>query len=121
MKRVSAAPDELERCKVSVISQLAGDVHLSYPKDGLLPFNDHFHPARNAHLATERKPASRRIGAPFVSVNVIPREKQLIRRGQLDEWDFVLRKLFVHKATPLNEAIGCVPDRPVCMQAAEQS
>ncbi|TFY70882.1 hypothetical protein EVG20_g2110 [Dentipellis fragilis] len=108
-RRVSAPSRNSERCKLSVIAEATTGFGLAVPPEALLPFDDHFHPTRyGAKITTNpsRRPENRRIGSPFVAANTVPLEHQVIDKGKLDMWDYVLRRLFVLKSTPLKNAIG---------------
>ncbi|KAI0305536.1 S-adenosyl-L-methionine-dependent methyltransferase [Multifurca ochricompacta] len=52
------------------------------------------------------RPETRRRGSPFLAVNVVPHAQQVIDKGKLDQWDYILRRLFVLKSTPLRGAIS---------------
>ncbi|KAA1471683.1 S-adenosyl-L-methionine-dependent methyltransferase [Dentipellis sp. KUC8613] len=108
-RRVSAPATNSERCKLSVIAEATAGFGLAVPPEALLPFDDHFHPTRigpKATVSPSRRPENRRLGSPFVAVNTVPRESQVISRGKLDMWDYVLRRLFVLKSTPLKNAMS---------------
>ncbi|KAF8629119.1 hypothetical protein AX17_005705 [Amanita inopinata Kibby_2008] len=107
-KRISAPIDSPERCKLSVIAEATAECSEAVVPESLLPYELHFHPARPSVLITpekDRKHNSRRVGNPFRTLNIIPLEHQAIKKGQLDEWDFCLRRLFVQKATQLKKAL----------------
>jgi len=40
------------------------------------------------------------------AITVVPLQNQAIEKGDLDYWDFCLRKLFVQKATPLEKCVS---------------
>ncbi|EIM83080.1 S-adenosyl-L-methionine-dependent methyltransferase [Stereum hirsutum FP-91666 SS1] len=106
-ERVSAPPGSQQRCKLSVIAEATAEFSLSLPPEDLLPYNAHWHPTAGAPSATQKaKPESRKLGHPLVSVNITPMKEQIIAKGRLDEWDYVLRRLFVLKSTALKKAIG---------------
>ena len=110
------------------MAQAAADFSEAVPYDSLQPFQAHFHPlvpkqeeVNNRHGLDER-----RTGNPMSAITVIPSQNQVsyltsifcisitkpsskaIEIGDLDFWDFCLRKLFVQKATPLEKCIRCV-------------
>ncbi|KAI0320776.1 S-adenosyl-L-methionine-dependent methyltransferase [Amylostereum chailletii] len=107
-RRVSANVDATERCKLSVIAEATADIRLALPSELLQPFDDHFHPTRTAYnqLADTRKPEARRLGTPYVAATIVPHQTQLIDKGMLDKWDYILRRLFVQKSTPLRKSIS---------------
>ncbi|PFH52092.1 hypothetical protein AMATHDRAFT_39801 [Amanita thiersii Skay4041] len=104
-KRISSPISTNERCKLTVIAEATSMCSPAVPPQALLPYATHFHPARPLNPDKERKFSSRRVGNPFQAVNTYPLEDQAIKKGQLDYWDFCLRRLFVLKATSLAKAI----------------
>ncbi|KAI0035850.1 S-adenosyl-L-methionine-dependent methyltransferase [Vararia minispora EC-137] len=104
--RLSGGPGSQERCKVGVIAEATAQTNLALPYENLQPFTNHFHPLKDPHLYHERKREGRRIGTPFVALNSVPLKDQILQSGALTEWDYVLRKLFVQKATPLKDALS---------------
>lgn len=105
LQRVSASRKTLPRCKVSVIAEATADLQTAVRPATLQPYDNNFHPVRSADSQT-KKPESRRIGHSIAAVNVVPHEGQVITHGLLEKWDYVLRRLFVLKSTPLKKAIG---------------
>jgi mitochondrial transcription factor 1 len=87
------------------MTELTTAAELAVPFETLQPYEDHVHPIKAHQLINDRKPDSRRIGSPVVAANFVARENQAIQKGLLDNWDYVLRKLFVQKATSLERAI----------------
>ncbi|KAI0256177.1 hypothetical protein BJV78DRAFT_443703 [Lactifluus subvellereus] len=107
-QRFSAPPKGAERCKLSVTAEASSEFFLSLPPEKLSPFLDHFHPAATAVRvgAPNSRPEARRRGSPFLAVNVVPHAEQVIDKGKMDQWDYILRRLFVLKSTPLRKAIS---------------
>jgi len=107
-RRISAPPQGPERCKLSVIAEASSHFSQSLPPESLSPFVEHFHPATNgARLGSSVwRPETRRRGSPFLTVNAVPHAQQIIGKGKLDQWDYILRRLFVLKSTPLRGAIS---------------
>ncbi|KZV76309.1 S-adenosyl-L-methionine-dependent methyltransferase [Peniophora sp. CONT] len=121
-KRIVAGENDMERCKHSVISQIAAETNLALPVDAMAPFTTHFHPIKEQHLAIERRAVSRRIGSPYSAINVIPHQEQLILSDELDAWDFVIRKLFVQKRTAVSQSIGGIaPGAEYLLKYANQN
>ncbi|EPS97236.1 hypothetical protein FOMPIDRAFT_1025135 [Fomitopsis schrenkii] len=102
--RISSPPHRSTRCKLSVIAEATADCHYSMDRNLLHPYDDHFHPI--VKRTTTKKPEHRRLGYPFVAVNLVPHADQVITPGTLEKWDYVLRRLFVLKSTPLKRAIN---------------
>ncbi|EKM54306.1 uncharacterized protein PHACADRAFT_96901 [Phanerochaete carnosa HHB-10118-sp] len=105
LERVSAGRKTLPRCKVSVIAEATADLQTAVRSATLQPYDNHFHPVRSPD-SQSKKPDSRRIGHPLAAVNVVPHAEQVIAQGLLEKWDYILRRLFVLKSTPLKKAIG---------------
>jgi len=105
--RLSAEPTSSSRCKLTIIAEATTTADLSFPPATFTPYDDHFHPTVSKHIQSGPWTAeNRRIGAPFVAVDFKPLEKQPIRKGMLDKWDYCLRRLYVMKSTPLKTAIS---------------
>lgn len=116
----------MARCKVSVMAQATADMSETVPYSSLQPFQDHFHPTvpKQEEIADKTRLDERRTGNPMSAITVIPSQYQVsypsflvlaitefrpktIEAGNLDYWDFCLRKLFVQKATSLDKCIRC--------------
>ncbi|KAF8160620.1 S-adenosyl-L-methionine-dependent methyltransferase [Crassisporium funariophilum] len=107
-KRMQGPTGTAARCKVSVMAQAAAEWKEVVPFEALQPFSTHFHP-ENAHSSKlgNFTPLEARIGGnPMTAIQVIPCLEQYIKPGDLDYWDFCLRKLFVQKATPIEKCVG---------------
>ncbi|KAF8069972.1 hypothetical protein FPV67DRAFT_1753867 [Lyophyllum atratum] len=97
------------RCKVSIVAQASSHLTPALPFSAHQPFDTHFHPVSSPHAkSADTKRSSRAVGLPFQSMSVVPREEQYIRKGEMGAWDFVLRRLFVRKATELRVALGAL-------------
>ncbi|KAI9509165.1 S-adenosyl-L-methionine-dependent methyltransferase [Russula earlei] len=106
-RRISAPPKGPQRCKLSVIAEATSHFFPSLPPEKLSPFPDHFHPITNSVRSSPGfRPEARRRGSPFLAINVVPHDEQIIDKGKLDQWDYILRRLFVLKSTPLRKAIS---------------
>ncbi|ETW81012.1 hypothetical protein HETIRDRAFT_238884, partial [Heterobasidion irregulare TC 32-1] len=118
-RRMSSGINGAERCKLSVITEAVSDSSLSVPPSTLLPYEDHLHPIKHyATIDPKRKPDPRRYGHPLVATNLVPLQDQCIDKGKLDQWDFILRRLFVLKSTPLKTAISSLaPGAQVLLKA----
>ncbi|KAF5376226.1 hypothetical protein D9615_008540 [Tricholomella constricta] len=117
--RVTATIDDPSaRCKVSIIAEASAHITSALPSSVLNPFDQHFHPVTSAHAkAADLKRSSRAVGLPFQSMNLVPRQHQLIRKGQTDAWDYCLRRLFVRKATELRTALpGLAPGAQILLK-----
>ncbi|RDB16929.1 Mitochondrial transcription factor 1 [Hypsizygus marmoreus] len=111
-KRVTATITDIgQRCKVSVVAEAVADSAPALPYEALQPFEEHFHPVRAQNsMSAEKKKSPRAVGNPFTTLTIIPKEKQLIKKGDMDAWDYCLRHLFVRKATALSVALpGLAP------------
>ncbi|KAJ3989140.1 S-adenosyl-L-methionine-dependent methyltransferase [Lentinula detonsa] len=102
-QRLTAPPENaLMRCKLSVMATATADFQTKM-YDELQPYAEHFHPIL-VKKATD-KLSNRRIGVPFQAVEITPLEKQVINPDKLDTWDYCIRRLYVRKATPLQQCI----------------
>ncbi|PCH43743.1 S-adenosyl-L-methionine-dependent methyltransferase [Wolfiporia cocos MD-104 SS10] len=104
-QRISAPPPLARRCKLTVIAEAVASFRLTLDPESLLPYDDHFHPP-TPKSPSDRRPETRRPGYPLVAMNIIPYEDQIIQIGNLDKWDYCLRRLFVLKSTSLKRAIS---------------
>ncbi|KAF9482258.1 S-adenosyl-L-methionine-dependent methyltransferase [Pholiota conissans] len=94
-ERIKAPADTLARCKVSVMGQAVATFQENVPPEALQPHGDHFFPYRAGAIPLSE-----------VVVTITPRANSVIPPGDLDLWDYCLRKLFVMRATPLEKCIG---------------
>ena len=76
-QRTTAKKGTQSRCKVSVIAEASAKLQNSVPPASLRPYEEHFHPLRNLTIVQQNRPESRRVGHPYVSVNVLPYEEQV--------------------------------------------
>ncbi|TDL24169.1 S-adenosyl-L-methionine-dependent methyltransferase [Rickenella mellea] len=98
-ERSSAPLKHKQRCKLSISASAVAEQSLVIPTSRLQPYADYFHPN------VQDLRVLRNVGNPMVAANIYPLEKPLIDKGSLEIWDFVLRRLFVLKSTPLKKAI----------------
>ncbi|KAK7045566.1 hypothetical protein VNI00_007398 [Paramarasmius palmivorus] len=98
--------DPLSRSKLTAVADALVDSDILL-YDELQPYRDHFYPvsALLASKADYKVTDRRKAGFPFQAVSVVPVEKPLIGPGEMDAWDYCLRRLFVQKATPIEKAI----------------
>ncbi|KAH9831248.1 S-adenosyl-L-methionine-dependent methyltransferase [Rhodofomes roseus] len=114
--RMAAPPGNSVRCKLSVIAEAVAKCHVSL-KEELQPYEANFHPVASRG-GGGKKPITKRIGHPFVAMNIIPHEDQFITKGTLDKWDYCLRRLFVLKSTPLTRCINSLaPGASILLKA----
>lgn len=71
----------------------------------LQPYADHFHPMPIRKPNEQTIINNRRIGVPFQAVALTPLKKQVIDPAKLDIWDYCVRRLFVRRATALDQCI----------------
>ncbi|OCH95074.1 S-adenosyl-L-methionine-dependent methyltransferase [Obba rivulosa] len=105
-QRMTAPPGNKHRCKLSVVTEATIECTLSVPRTTVLPYDTHFWPQSIRSATQEKRPESRRSGQPMMPLNLVPLVKPLIGLGKLDQWDFILRRLFVLKSTPIKRSIG---------------
>ena len=126
---MNAVEGTVARCKLSVIAQATASVEECVAPDTLKPYAEHFHPDLMYNPGSfPTNPRSgylepRKVGTPHMAIRVLPLKNQVrrisirnrqgnhtfffqhIARGDLDLWDFVLRKLFVLKATSVENCL----------------
>ncbi|KAJ3546604.1 hypothetical protein NMY22_g1989 [Coprinellus aureogranulatus] len=91
------------RCKVGVMTEAAAGVERRYRSEELMPVQGHFyHPTKRA-VGVRAKPVVD--AQPVQPIRMTPLENPWIESGELDLWDFVMRNMFITKATPLNKGI----------------
>ncbi|KAL5523855.1 hypothetical protein ACEPAG_8028 [Sanghuangporus baumii] len=105
-RRMSATNTDTEYCKLSVVAQAAASITPAIPREELQPYKDHFHPLGVGKEVVERKGNKRPAGSPYVAVQVDPLQEQVIATGNLDKWDYILRRMFILKTTPIRRAIS---------------
>ncbi|KAJ3815844.1 S-adenosyl-L-methionine-dependent methyltransferase [Lentinula lateritia] len=104
-QRLTAPPENaLMRCKLSVMATATADFQTKL-YDELQPYAQHFHPTLLKKASDTTKFSNRRVGIPFQAVEITPLVKQVINPEKLDTWDYCIRRLYVRKATPLNQCI----------------
>ncbi|KAG6885163.1 hypothetical protein C0993_005403 [Termitomyces sp. T159_Od127] len=104
---VAAGQDRSARCKLSVVAEATAECTAPLDFATTQPYEQHFHPFPSIRsLSIETKKDARAIGRPFRTMNIVPLENQIVAKGQMDTWDFCLRRLYVKKSTPLKDAIN---------------
>ncbi|ESK97403.1 mitochondrial rna polymerase specificity factor [Moniliophthora roreri MCA 2997] len=98
--------DLLIRCKLTAVADATVDCTVLLD-DELQPYRDNFYPVPSllANKLDAKVTGNRKAGVPFQAVSVIPTEKQIIGPGEMEAWDYCLRRLFVQRATPIEKAI----------------
>ncbi|KJA20076.1 hypothetical protein HYPSUDRAFT_43714 [Hypholoma sublateritium FD-334 SS-4] len=94
-ERVSAPVGSGPRCKVSAMAEAVAEFHECLPPRALQPHWEHFFPTRFGQPLT----------VTMTACTIVPMAEQMIPPGDLDLWDYCLRKLFVLRATPLSESM----------------
>ncbi|THH09807.1 hypothetical protein EW145_g1765 [Phellinidium pouzarii] len=102
--RARALPSSQAYCKVSVIAQAVSEIEEAIPTKDLSPYNNYFYPPTG--LQGEKRTANRPAGTPNAAINVWPLAKSRMEQGMLDKWDYVLRRLFVLRGTPMKRAMN---------------
>ncbi|KAG6856289.1 hypothetical protein H0H87_005772 [Tephrocybe sp. NHM501043] len=119
-KRIGATlKDTAMRCKLSIVAEATAQCTPSLNFLESQPYEEHFHPIPGIRaMAAEMKKDSRAVGRPFRTMTAIPLENQLIPKGQMDAWDYCLRRLFVKKSTELRKAISTLaPNAQILIKA----
>ncbi|KAI0674965.1 S-adenosyl-L-methionine-dependent methyltransferase [Trametes maxima] len=102
--RLTAPPKSPRRCKLAVIAEGTADIEEATDPGSLKPYGDHFFPIPIA--SPSGKFAAKKVGQPMHAFTATPYAEQVIRRGDTDKWDYCLRRLFVLKNTPLENAMN---------------
>ncbi|KAI0779873.1 S-adenosyl-L-methionine-dependent methyltransferase [Fomes fomentarius] len=102
-QRLSAPPGNLKRCKLSVVGEATADIQEVLDPDLLAPYENTFHPPPAIGKGAK---TSRRAGQTMRVISSIPYPEQVIQKGQTDQWDYCLRRLFVLKSTMLKGALN---------------
>ncbi|KAG5720008.1 hypothetical protein E4T56_gene6859 [Termitomyces sp. T112] len=106
-RRVVAAVTGTARCKLSIVAEATASCTPTLDFAATQPYDQHFYPLPSLRrMAIDMKKDVRAIGRPYRTMTVVPLEDQLIGKGQMDAWDFCLRRLFVKKSTQLKEVIN---------------
>lgn len=97
----------LQRCKLGVLAQATTKISVPISPARMHPYDLHFWPKSRglSKGAANSALEARRAGNPHMAVRLTPLEEPLIKGGELDVWDFVTRKLFISKATPMSKSI----------------
>lgn len=76
-QRFSATLEEAIRCKLTIIAEATAECKMALSPDKMLPYDDHFHPtvSKSAHVG--HMTDNRRIGTPFVAVEIKPLKRQV--------------------------------------------
>nr|VWO98368.1 Zn(2)-C6 fungal-type domain-containing protein [Ganoderma boninense] len=99
--RLTAGAGTARRCKLSVIAEATADLQETFDPELVAPYEDHFFPP-----VSRGKTSNRKAGQPIYGITAVPYPEQVIQRGTTDQWDYVLRRLFVRKRTPLKDALS---------------
>ncbi|KAH9855169.1 S-adenosyl-L-methionine-dependent methyltransferase [Lenzites betulinus] len=102
--RLNAQPRSLRRSKLAVIGEATADFQETTDSTELAPYADRFHPIPPASAAS--RAVSKKVGQPMHAITAIPYADQVIQRGDIDKWDYCLRRLFVLKTIPLKTALN---------------
>ncbi|KAI1796487.1 S-adenosyl-L-methionine-dependent methyltransferase [Ganoderma leucocontextum] len=99
--RLIAGTGTVRRCKLSVIGEATADLQDAFDPELVAPYEAHFFPPAGGKKSSNRKP-----GQPMYGITAVPYPEQVIQKGTTDQWDYVLRRLFVLKRTMLKDALG---------------
>ncbi|KAH9942277.1 S-adenosyl-L-methionine-dependent methyltransferase [Epithele typhae] len=86
------------RCKLGVIAELSCEITAAVDSRRLGPWDDCFYPPA--------RKSSKTMGKPMHAFTSIPYVDQIITPGAMEEWDYVLRRLFVTRNTLLKDALN---------------
>ncbi|KAI0665348.1 S-adenosyl-L-methionine-dependent methyltransferase [Trametes maxima] len=97
-------PKSPRHCKLAAIAEGTAEIEEATDPESLKPYGDHFFPIPIA--APSGKFTAKKVGQPMHTFKATPYAEQVIRRGDTDKWDYCLRRLFVLKNTPLENAMN---------------
>ncbi|KAF9522660.1 S-adenosyl-L-methionine-dependent methyltransferase [Crepidotus variabilis] len=101
-ERVLAKESTPIRCKLGVIAQATMEIQNAVDPRKLQPFEHHFHPKPMLNFADA---ALKKGAIPHVALTMTPWKDSPIEQGDMDIWDYVIRRLFVQKATPVKKCL----------------
>ncbi|KAG6865520.1 hypothetical protein C0991_001841 [Blastosporella zonata] len=118
-RAVATCKDTASRCKLSIVAEATAECIPCLDFYATQPYDEHFHPIPAAKaIAVELKKDSRAVGRPFRAMTIVPFENQIIPKGQMDAWDYCLRRLYVKKSTELKKAISTLaPNAQILIKA----
>lgn len=76
IQRLSTPINNSARCKLTVIAEATSANSTSVPPEVLMPYDDHFHPSQHSNITARTE--NKRVGTPFLAVDIKPLEKQVI-------------------------------------------
>ncbi|KZV82510.1 S-adenosyl-L-methionine-dependent methyltransferase [Exidia glandulosa HHB12029] len=98
-ERVRAKWGAKARCKLSIIASATCDIDDAVPYESLRPAPSHFHPPAKT---TKTSKAS---NVHQAAANFTPMVNQLIAKGDIDKWDYILRSMFIRKTNSLRKVL----------------
>ncbi|KAG8694382.1 Mitochondrial transcription factor 1 [Ceratobasidium sp. 395] len=104
-RRVQSPPKKSSRCKLTVIAEATAKLSPAIPERELQDYNKLFFPKSDSSPVGSRTPLARRIGQPFVALNVDPlAECHIMLRAEANE--LIARAVIntTHSKTPVNSA-----------------
>ncbi|KAF8706875.1 S-adenosyl-L-methionine-dependent methyltransferase, partial [Rhizoctonia solani] len=84
LERISSPPQRAARCKLTIVSEAIANIAPAVPHEVLEGYDQHFWPQSESAVGGKKKtPLSRRIGQPFVAINVDPQaEGSILSRDE---------------------------------------
>ncbi|EAU91159.1 hypothetical protein CC1G_03327 [Coprinopsis cinerea okayama7 len=107
LQRLTATTqDTNQRGKLGVFREATSVVTTPVPPSELDPYDEHFYPVRKASTSNASKALEdRKAGNPHLALRIMALDEPLIKPKTLETWDYVTRKLFISKATPVSKSI----------------
>ncbi|KAG8947606.1 Mitochondrial transcription factor 1 [Tulasnella sp. 419] len=102
-QRLLATEKDINRSKMAVISQTLAEMTEGQPRDTFEPWGDHFHPQSRDGMGISKDYGP--VDLKLRHLVSTPRADPAIKEDTLTQWDYVTRKLFVLKSTPLEKAV----------------
>jgi len=108
--RIMLPHGNLYRSKLGVVAECTAQLRTAVSPSSIAPYQDHFHPPSNIISPSKSSAAAKKTqkykSPPMAAVNIIPHAEQLVEKGKMEIWDYILRKLFIVKAKPLKNGMS---------------
>ncbi|KAJ1299783.1 hypothetical protein OPQ81_011999 [Rhizoctonia solani] len=87
LERIISPPQKAARCKLTLVAEATADITPAVPKEALDDYDKYFWPKSELSVGGKKKtPLPRRIGQPFVAVNIDPlAEGSILPRDEVRE------------------------------------
>ncbi len=100
-------PKAKDRCKLSIMTEANCEASLTLPPQLLMPYNSNFYP-KGADSSNGKKLRDNQVGNDLVAMKFIPKAEPLITAGDMDDWDYLVRMLFINNTFSLEQSLKYV-------------